>query len=103
MPVIPSRFVRIICSSEGQSIYHDRTHIDSYKKLPKTMIAIADGRSNIKEAAEKSEEDEWGKANPDSYASFLVIVVITLWLLLQLKLVCMSARSKRGLLHLSPV
>jgi hypothetical protein len=26
------------------------------------MIAIADGRSNIEETAEKSEEDEWGKA-----------------------------------------
>jgi hypothetical protein len=35
------------------------------------MIAIADGRSNIKEAAEKSEEDEWGKANPTHTPPFL--------------------------------
>ena len=39
----------------------------------------------------------WPRSDP--YSSFLVIIVITLWLLLQLKLVCMSVRSKRGLLH----
>ena len=38
---------------------HDRPHINADEDLPEAVIAIADGRSDIKEAAEEGKKQDW--------------------------------------------